>query len=68
MTDDFASATWRLTVRGTELFSKPRIGVLHSIMPNHLYDHRGQLSVYLRLFDVPVPVIQGRGADQNPFG
>ncbi len=68
MADSFASASWRLTMRGKELFSKPRIAVLRSIMLNHWYHHRGQLSVYLRLLDVAVPVIYGRSADENPFG
>jgi len=68
MTERVASATWRLTVRGKELSSRPRIAVLRSIMLNHWYHHRGQLSVYLRLLDVPVPVIYGRSADENPFG
>jgi uncharacterized damage-inducible protein DinB len=67
MDDRRASASWRLTMRGTELFSKPRVAVLRSIMLNHWYHHRGQLSVYLRLLDVPVPVIYGRSADENPF-
>jgi hypothetical protein len=67
MTQNFASATWRLTMRGNELFSKPRIAVVRSIMLNHWYHHRGQLSVYLRLLDVPVPAIYGRSADENPF-
>ena len=68
MADTFASASWRLTMHGKELFSKPRIAVLRSIMLNHWYHHRGQLSVYLRLLDVAVPVIYGRSADENPFG
>ena len=68
MVDTFASASWRLTMRGQELFTKPRIAVLRSVMLNHWYHHRGQLSVYLRLLDVPVPVIYGRSADENPFG
>ena len=68
MAETFASASWRLTMRGKELFSKPLIAVLRSIMLNHWYHHRGQLSVYLRLLDVPVPVIYGRSADENPFG
>jgi uncharacterized damage-inducible protein DinB len=46
---------------------KPRISVLRSIMLNHWYHHRGQLSVYLRLLGVPVPVLYGRSADENPF-
>jgi len=68
ITEQVASANWRLTLRGKELFSRPRIAVLRSIMLNHWYHHRGQLSVYLRLLDVPVPVIYGRSADENPFG
>ena len=41
--------------------------VLRSIMLNHWYHHRGQLSVYLRQLDVPVPSIYGPSADENPF-
>jgi uncharacterized damage-inducible protein DinB len=67
MTEKVASASWRLTIRGKELFARPRIAVLRSIMLNHWYHHRGQLSVYLRLLDIPVPVIYGRSADENPF-
>ena len=67
LTEESAEANWRLTIRGRELFSKPRIGILRSIMLNHWYHHRGQLSVYLRLLDVPLPVIYGRSADTDPF-
>lgn len=67
MSETAALGTWRLTLRGKELFSKSRIGLLRSVMLNHWYHHRGQLSVYLRLLDVPVPVIYGRSADENPF-
>ena len=65
--DKTAAVNWRLTLREQEVFSMPRIGVLRSIMLNHWYHHRGQLAVYLRLLDVPVPVIYGRSADENPF-
>jgi uncharacterized damage-inducible protein DinB len=54
--------------QGKQVFSKPRIVVLRSIMLNHWYHHRGQLSVYLRMLEVPVPAIYGRSADENPFG
>ena len=37
------------------------------VLLNHSYHHRGQLSVYLRLLDVPVPPIYGRSADEDPF-
>lgn len=67
MTDEQATASWRLTLRGQEVFVKARLGVLRSILLNHWYHHRGQLSVYLRLLEVPVPVIYGRSADEDPF-
>ncbi len=67
MTDQKAQGNWRLMLKDREIFSKPRISVLRSIMLNHWYHHRGQLSVYLRLLDVPVPVIYGRSADESPF-
>lgn len=67
MTEQEAKASWRLTLRGKEIFSKPRLGVLRSILLNHWYHHRGQLSVYLRLLEIPVPVIYGRSADEDPF-
>jgi len=67
MTEQQAKANWRLMKKDQEIFSKPRIEILRSIMLNHWYHHRGQLSVYLRLLDVPVPVIYGRSADENPF-
>ena len=67
MSEQAAQGSWRLTVRGKQVFSKPRVGVVRAIMMNHIYHHRGQLSVYLRMLDVPVPVIYGRSADENPF-
>jgi uncharacterized damage-inducible protein DinB len=67
LTEQRALSTWRMTLRGKELMAVPRVGVLRSILLNHWYHHRGQLSVYLRLLDVPVPVIYGRSADENPF-
>jgi uncharacterized damage-inducible protein DinB len=64
---DKAGATWRLTLRGHEVFAMPRAALLRSLMLNHWYHHRGQLTVYLRLLDVPLPVVYGRTADENPF-
>ncbi len=64
---DKAGATWRLTLRGTEVFAMTRAALLRSLMLNHWYHHRGQLTVYLRLLDVPLPVVYGRSADENPF-
>jgi len=45
--------------------SIPRVAFLRSVMMNHLYHHRGQLSVYLRILDVPVPSIYGPSADEK---
>lgn len=64
---DRADATWRLTLRGNQVLAMSRATLLRSLMLNHWYHHRGQLSVYLRLLDVPVPVVYGRTADENPF-
>lgn len=67
---DGAKATlpWRLTLRGNEIFTMPRLALLRSLLLNHWYHHRGQLTVYLRLLDVPLPAVYGRTADENPFG
>ena len=45
----------------------PRETFLRMFLLNHMYHHRGQLSVYLRLLDVPVPSVYGPTADDNPF-
>lgn len=65
--EERASETWRLTHGEREVFAMPRLAVLRTLAFNHLYHHRGQLTVYLRLLDVPVPVVYGRSADENPF-
>ena len=67
MTEDHAAGKFRLMKGDRELFSQPRSGILRTIMLNHWYHHRGQLSVYLRLLGVPLPVIYGRSADTDPF-
>ena len=66
-TEQRAQANWRLMKKDREIFSRPRIEIMRAIMLNHWYHHRGQLSVYLRLLDVSVPVIYGRSADEDPF-
>ena len=59
---------WSWNAGGKPLFGMPRIAPLRGGRLNHWYHHRGQLSVYLRLLDVPVPSIYGPSADENPFG
>ena len=58
---------WRLVDGDQEIFAVPIGGLFRSIMLNHWYHHRGQLSVYLRQLNVPVPSIYGPSADENPF-
>ena len=60
-------ATWRLMQGEREILAVPRVALLRSIMLNHWYHHRGQLTVYLRELDVPIPSIYGPSADENPF-
>jgi uncharacterized damage-inducible protein DinB len=67
MDDAALMSTWRLMRGERELFAVPRVALLRSIMLNHWYHHRGQLSVYLRELDVPIPSIYGPSADENPF-
>jgi uncharacterized damage-inducible protein DinB len=62
-----AAAPWRLTLGDRELFTQPRVDAVRTLMFNHWYHHRGQLTVYLRLLDVAVPAVYGRSADENPF-
>lgn len=62
-----AAAPWRLTLGERQLSSSPRMAVVRSLLLNHWYHHRGQLTVYLRLLDVPVPAVYGPSADENPF-
>jgi uncharacterized damage-inducible protein DinB len=67
MADEEILATWRMMQGEREIFALPRVALLRAIMLNHWYHHRGQLSVYLRELDVPIPSIYGPSADENPF-
>jgi uncharacterized damage-inducible protein DinB len=62
--DGDMAARWTLTRGGVEMFSMPRIAALRSFVMNHSIHHRGQLSVYLRLQNVPLPAIYGPSADE----
>jgi uncharacterized damage-inducible protein DinB len=53
-------------LRGEQtVFTMPKAGVLRAFVFNHIVHHRGQLSVYLRLHDVPLPSIYGPSADEQ---
>lgn len=66
--DDAYRAPWSLSKGSAVLMTIPRSAMLRSFLVNHLCHHRGQLTVYLRLLDVPVPATYGRSADVRPFG
>jgi uncharacterized damage-inducible protein DinB len=57
---------WRLKRGEQVLFELPRWVVVRSMVFNHIIHHRGQLSVYLRLRDVPLPPVYGPTADEMP--
>src|SRR5262249_3934812 len=54
-TDAEMLVPWTLKNGGEEVFTMPRLAVVKSFVVNHMIHHRGQLSVYLRLRNVPVP-------------
>ena len=58
-------APWALKRAGQTIFSLPKASVWRSFVLSHVIHHRGQLSVYLRLLDVPVPSIYGPSADEG---
>jgi uncharacterized damage-inducible protein DinB len=62
--DDDMDVPWSLKVRGHVVMTMPRRVVVRQHMM-HLSHHRGQMSVYLRLLDVPVPSIYGPTADEG---
>jgi uncharacterized damage-inducible protein DinB len=68
MDDETLGETWRMMSGERELFAIPRSALLRSVMLNHWYHHRGQLTVYLRELNVAVPSIYGPSADESPFG
>ena len=56
---------WSLRKGAQTVFTMPRLAVLRSFILNHGIHHRGQLEVYLRLKDVPLPAIYGPSADEG---
>jgi uncharacterized damage-inducible protein DinB len=69
LSDEDVHKSWQARAKGggPVFFTMPKIALLRTLGLNHTYHHRGQLSVYLRLLDVPVPSIYGPSADENPF-
>jgi uncharacterized damage-inducible protein DinB len=63
--DEDLAKTWSLLAGGQVLFSMPRMACIRSFVMNHTIHHRAQLTVYLRLNDVPVPALYGPSADEQ---
>jgi uncharacterized damage-inducible protein DinB len=58
---------WRLMAGEEELLAQPRWQFLRDVMFSHVYQHRGQFGVYLRILNVPVPASWGPSADEPPL-
>ena len=63
--DEMFKGLWTLSRNGQTVFQLPKMIAIRSFAFNHIYHHRGQLSVYLRLLDVPVPGMYGPSADEK---
>jgi uncharacterized damage-inducible protein DinB len=66
-TDEQLLKTWSLLKGGQQIFALPRVAVLRSMIMNHMIHHRAQMTVYLRMNDVPVPALYGPSADEGSF-
>lgn len=64
-TDERFMETWTLKNGEKTYFTMPKIAVMRGFVISHIIHHRGQLSVYLRLNDIPVPQIYGPSADEG---
>jgi uncharacterized damage-inducible protein DinB len=64
-TDEHLLQNWKLLSNGYEVLVMPRVAVLRSFVMNHIIHHRAQLTVYLRLNDIPVPSLYGPSADEE---
>ena len=65
MSDGDMMKEWALRIGGNVLFAMPRVGVMRTMIMNHIIHHRAQLTVYYRLNGVPVPALYGPSADEG---
>lgn len=63
--DEAFMKDWTMRNGEQVYFTMPKVAVMRSFVMNHIIHHRGQLSVYLRLNDIPVPSIYGPSADEG---
>jgi uncharacterized damage-inducible protein DinB len=64
ISDDNLRQSWRYKYGDRTIFEMPRLAVIRGMGLNHMIHHRGQLTVYLRLLNVPVPGMYGPSADE----
>lgn len=63
--DEFLRQDWTLRNHEQVIFQMPRVAVIRGMVMNHMIHHRGELIVYLRLLEVPVPGLYGPSADEK---
>ena len=63
--DEDMMKNWTLSSQGKVFFTMPRIACLRTMAMNHIIHHRAQLTVYLRMNDLPVPALYGPSADEQ---
>lgn len=64
-TDEFWLTNWKLQIGEHVLSEMPKLGAFRFIITNHLIHHRGQLTVYMRMLNIPLPGIYGPSADEK---
>jgi uncharacterized damage-inducible protein DinB len=64
VTDEDMTRPWQFKIMGKVRLEKSKVDVFRDFTLSHLIHHRGQLSVYLRLLDIPVPGCYGPTADE----
>mgnify|MGYP006355335799 CR=1 FL=1 len=65
LSDEDWNQLWTLRAGDHVIVSLPRIAAVRFLIQNHLIHHRGQLSVYLRMLDLPIPGMYGPSADER---
>jgi uncharacterized damage-inducible protein DinB len=64
-TDETLTQPWSFKIMGRVRFERPKAAVFRDFALSHVIHHRGQLSVYLRLLNIPVPGSYGPSADEQ---
>jgi uncharacterized damage-inducible protein DinB len=64
LSDEFLHEPFTMKRGETTVLTMPKVAVIRNILMNHTYHHRGQLTVYLRLLEIPLPAVYGTSADE----